>query len=194
MQKGLISVIIPCKDRESIKPFCLASLDNQSFQNFEIIIEEGTQVCVNRNNGARKAQGEYLFFLDNDIDLTPDCLYRMYTALEKNPDADFSYCHFMKVGALNGLQVSKEWDYEALKKQNYISTMSLVRAEKFLGFNENLKRFHDWDMWLRMAENGSQGIFVPEVLFTAVYEEGGISTNKANYAECVQIIKNLHNL
>ena len=194
MIKGLISVIIPCKDRDSIEPFCLRSLEDQIFKNFEIIIKEGTQVCVNRNNGAREAQGEYLFFCDNDIDLKDDCLYRMYDALEKNPDCDFAYCRFYKTGEITGLQESRPWDFEALKKQNFVSTMSLIRASKFPGFREDLERFHDWDLYLRIAENGSKGYYIPDPLFTAVYKSGGISTNKENYTRCQQRIKNLHNI
>jgi len=192
MKKGLISVIIPCKDTYSIEMFCLKSLEDQIFKEYELIIKQGTNVCVNRNAGAKDSAGEYLFFLDNDIKLRPDCLSTMYMTLECNPDYDFAYCHYNREGELQGPHMAREWDYDYLKTRNYISTMSLVRASKFPGFNESLERFQDWDLWLRMAENGSKGYFIPEILFTAVYKKGGISTNKENYARSMQKIYDLH--
>ena len=47
---------------------------------------------------------------------------------------------------------------------NYIHTSSLVRRSAFPGFDEDIKRFQDWDVWLTMAEQGKKGIYLPETL------------------------------
>ena len=42
-----------------------------------------------RNTGIRMATGDWLFFLDSDDALTPDCLVTLLAMHEKHPDADF---------------------------------------------------------------------------------------------------------
>lgn len=130
----------------------------------KIITQPHSGAPTARNRGAKEAQGEYLFFCDADIVLRPDALEKLKNALDKNPDAAYSYCSF-RLGWKK--MPSRQFDVEALKKYNYISTMSLIRRGDFSGFDENLKKFQDWDLWLTMLEQGKAGVFVPEVLFYA---------------------------
>lgn len=117
-----------------------------------------------RNYGAHLAHGEYLFFCDADIIFKKDTLQKMLAALTANKNASYAYSSF-KIGWKKML--GRPFDAGALKKQNYISTMSLIRRADFAGFDENLEKFQDWDLWLTMLEKGKTGIFVPEVLFYA---------------------------
>jgi len=50
----------------------------------------------------------------------------------------------------------------------YINPMALLRREHFPvgGWDESIKKFQDWDLWLTVLEAGHQGIFVPEVLYS----------------------------
>ena len=192
----ILSVIIPCKDEASIETSCLNSLQKQSFSEYEVIIEEGKNVCENRNRGAKKANGEYLFFLDSDIALAEDCFERMFLALEQDKTAGFAYGSFLKTGVLMGLQKALPWDYQRLCQQNYVSTMSMIRTSAFRevgGFREDLARFQDWELFLRIGKK-YHGILVSGILFTAHYKEGGISTNKFNYLETFNRVKEIHNL
>jgi hypothetical protein len=51
--------------------------------------------------------------------------------------------------------------------------MSLIRREWLQKispdrpWDENLKRFQDWDLWLSIVENGGEGIMIPEFLWQA---------------------------
>ncbi len=144
-----------------------------------------------RNYGAHLAQGEYLFFCDADIILKKDAFQKLLAALEaaasfKEGDAP-SYPTFSKGGS-GGVAYaycsfrlgwkkmpSRLFDAEQLKKCNYISTMSLIRRKDFSGFDENIKKFQDWDLWLTMLRQGKRGVFVPQVLFTALPTKIGIS-------------------
>ena len=57
---------------------------------------------------------------------------------------------------------SCEFDTQKLKQNNCILT-SLIRKDA-IKWDESLKRFQDWDLWLSMAEKGKTGVWVDEYL------------------------------
>lgn len=210
-----LSVIIPAWQAASTIENTLRSIFSQSFTDYEIIVVndgstddllerlkkyEGSITVINqenkeagaaRNAGERHAKGKYLFFCDADVILKPEIFEKMIMVLELNPLASFCYSAFIfgwkKFRAL-------PYSAERLKKFNYISTMSIVRKKDFLGFDESLKRFQDWDLWLRMAKEGKKGLAWPEVLFNSPILKGGKSSGKRPEGEALQIIKNKHHL
>ncbi|NQU77332.1 glycosyltransferase [Candidatus Falkowbacteria bacterium] len=128
-----------------------------------VIHQENSGAPAARNHGFRKSRGQYLIFVDSDIHLKPTCLEKMYQTLKDNPNAAYAYASFRW-----GFKKFKLWkfDSERLKKMPYIPTCSLIKREYFPGFDENLKRFQDWDLWLTILENGREGIWIPKILFT----------------------------
>ncbi|MCK9360718.1 glycosyltransferase [Patescibacteria group bacterium] len=179
MSKPSISVIIPVFNHAEALQACLRSLERQSVQDFEIIIVDdgSTKPVMNaairfeknkgapaaRNAGFAQAKGEYVIFLDADAVLRSDALEKLKKTLVKHPDADFAYSSF-KFGFKKF--ASFPFDRELLKRTNYIHTSALIRREAFPGFDESLKKFQDWDLFLTMAEAGRRGVFVNEVLFS----------------------------
>lgn len=124
-----------------------------------------------RNCGVAQASGDAFFFCDADLLLEPRLLERLNAALEEHPGAAFAYCAFrwnQKIFA------QRSFDAAAMRRNNYISTMSLIRRTFFPGFDETLPRFQDWDIWLTVQGRGGYGIAVPAVLFS-VLEEGIMS-------------------
>lgn len=200
-----VSIIIPAHNSAKTLKFCLKSLFKQTFLGFEIIVvndgstdetgawlngyivtllaEERAKIRVitqnnqgsnpARNRGAKEATGKYLLFCDADIEMRNDALEKMVNALEKNPDTSFVYSSFYF-----GWKKFKLWPYdiEQLKKMPYIHTTSLIRREHFPGFDNNIKRLQDWDLFLTMAEQGHKGIFIPEFLFKVRPRRHGISS------------------
>lgn len=182
----LVSVIIPVYNAEKTIASCLTSIFNQSFANFEIITvndgstDQGAKIlgeyenkitiinqknqgaAAARNAGVKIAQGKYIIFVDSDTQLEPTMLEKMVDTLEKYPAVSFAYSSF-KFG--NKFFILWPFDSEKLKHMPYIHTTSLIRKEHFPGFDKNLKRFQDWDLWLTMNERGYQGKFIPEILF-----------------------------
>jgi glycosyltransferase involved in cell wall biosynthesis len=123
-----------------------------------------------RNRGAEWAIHPYLFFCDADVRLERRCFRTLCSAMEKSKEASWAYCDFV----FNGIEIkSREFSYAHLKSDNYISTMSLIYSDQFPGFDEDLGRFQDWSLWLKMARDGKSGVYVPETLFCA--ETGGVS-------------------
>lgn len=131
----------------------------------KVINQENKGAPAARNRGFKEAQGEYVIFVDADTICWPHMLEQMYGALLSHPDVSYAYGQFcfgwkkMK---------SQKFDAEDLKKNNYIDTTSLILAKDFPGFDESLKRFQDWDLWLTMLEQGKAGIFVPQVLYKKI--------------------------
>ncbi|MDD5290315.1 MAG: glycosyltransferase family A protein [Patescibacteria group bacterium] len=124
-----------------------------------------------RNFGFQKSSGEYVFFCDADVVfLKTDALEKMIKILEENPNKAFCYSSF-KFGWKKFPGV--KFDAEKLKQNNYISTMSLVRRawlEKISTdkpWDESLKKFQDWDLWLSIVENGGEGILISDYLWQA---------------------------
>jgi hypothetical protein len=71
----------------------------------------------------------------------------------------------------------RDFDADSLCRGNYISTMSLIRTEKFPGFDESLKRFQDWDLWLTMLKEGDTGEFTGKCSFKTQSMPYGISSS-----------------
>ena len=88
----LVSVIVPTYNSESTIDICLQSIKNQTYPNIEIIVVDNNSsdntkkiadmyaskiFSVNmsrspaRNYGAKDSKGDYLFFVDSDMELTP---------------------------------------------------------------------------------------------------------------------------
>ena len=223
-----ISIIIPVYNHAEELVKTLAALKAQTFKDFEVIVindgsTDNTSSVLRefvgirvmdiphsgaaraRNVGASMAQGKYLIFLDADAELTPNALEKFLTALEANAEAAFVYSSFY-FGWKKFTNL--EWSRERLKKNNFIHTTSLIRKEKFPGFDESLKRFQDWDLWLTISKHGGKGIWIPEILFKiAPRKSGGISKWLPSfmykipwlkvvkeYRQAVEIIKRKHGL
>lgn len=234
----MISIIIPTYNHGSALPACLDSILAQSYQDFEIIIvddgsSDNTEKIVNdyitnhegapikyqkiehggapkaRNRGAAESQGEFLIFADADLILKPQMLAELKKALDNHANADYAYSGFyFGWKRFRG----QPFDSAKLQQMNFIHTSALIRREKFTGFDEELKRFQDWDLWLTMLKNGSQGVLVADELFRARVTRAGISKwrpsfwykiwpilgwspmSARRYEEAKRIIKKKHNL
>ena len=189
----VISVIIPVYNHASVLKQCLVSLvgqtllpgeviivDDGSTDDFEkvaaeisnderlkklnikIIRQQNRGAGAARNRGFAESAGELVIFWDADTIARPEMLEKMKTTLDASPGASFAYSRF-KFGWKT--MKSRPFDPDALKKENYIDTTSLLRRMDFSGFDESLKRFQDWDLWLTLLEKNKTGVFVPEVLF-----------------------------
>jgi hypothetical protein len=100
-------------------------------------------------------------------------LATLLAALQGTPEASYAYCSFRY-----GLKTFRLWPFDGdrLRQMNYIHTSSLIRRADFPGFDESIRKLQDWDLWLTMLESGRCGVWVPQVLFTAIPHKGGIST------------------
>lgn len=190
----MISIIIPVYNQADKIIKTLDSINKQNYQDLEVIIvNDGStdnvdEICGNylknlntsinflflnqenhgapaaRNRGYRESKGEYIFFCDADAVLDSEAMETLLQALEANPGISYAYSSF-----LWGKKVFKlsEFNAEKLMTMPYIHTMSLIRRSDYPenGWDEKIKKFQDWDLWLTMLEQGKVGVFVPKILF-----------------------------
>jgi glycosyltransferase involved in cell wall biosynthesis len=194
--KPLISVIIPlynhahtierslrCISKQSYRPLEVVIVDDGSTDNFEekkrsliaeaknsdvtlkIFRQENRGAPSARNHGFSESLGEFVIFWDADTVGKKNMLETMYYALLTHPEASYCYSQF-RFGWKK--MKSNEFNEVELKKNNFIDTTSLVRRDAVTPFDETLKRFQDWDMWLTMLEQGRKGVFVCSVLYRKI--------------------------
>lgn len=130
--------------------------------NIRIINQENKGAPAARNAGFAESSGNFVIFWDADTIAEPEMLKKMKQALDSCSSASFAYCDF-KFGLKTIF--SHEFDAEKLKINNYIDTTSLIRRSDFPGFDETIKRFQDWDLWLTMVNKNKTGIYLPETLY-----------------------------
>ncbi len=109
-----IEIIIPNWNGEALLPCCLDSLQQQSYQRFRItVVDNGStdnslrllardypavrvlSFAENRgfsvavNAGLRKARSPWVFLLNNDMEVAPDCLERVAEGIAAYPEYQF---------------------------------------------------------------------------------------------------------
>lgn len=168
----------------------------------EIIVndDEGS-APVKRNVGFTQSTQPYVFFCDDDILLPAKHLEKLYKAIN-NTEYGFAYSGYWGIVKYNtnhpigkNFQIpTVEYNYNQLKRGNYISTMALVKREIFPMFDESLKRLQDYDLWLTIAERGIKGKAVFDNDFYAYYLDEGITSNTNNETQAIMTIINKHKL
>jgi len=180
MTRDLISVIVP--NRSGEKNESLTSIKNQTYKKIEIIeaVDKNNKgAAFTRNQGLKKAKGEYIFFCDNDIELAPDCLENLYNTLKDNPQADWAFGKFSIDGVIfnegKGEVPKRDFTQEFIDYFCGISTMSLVRAKCNPKMDIKMRRFDDWDLWITLTRKGYKPAFCNQMLFTTKNRPNGIS-------------------
>ena len=192
----MISIIIPTYNDAPVLGRCLDSVFAQTLQDFEVIVvNDGSTdhtaevldpyrerlTVINqenqgrnpaRMNGFAQSQGQFLIFLDSDIVMRPNMLELLHQALIDHPETSFAYSSFRFGGKLfKGF----EFDPIKLRQMNYIHTSALIQREDFPGFDPEIMKFQDWDVWLTMLAKGKSGVYVDQILFDASVDKQALS-------------------
>lgn len=206
MKVPAISVIIPTYYRPDMLNTALQSLMNQTFQDFEAIIvidggvenykiealkanskvkviinEHNKGVSESRNIGIKHALGQYIAFLDDDDEYTPDFFLKTYECLNKSAnEVGLSWCNVKHTYHLRESDIVST-SYKYTKYDNNHNN-KIVLFEDFISiglgfgvvikseclskvgmFNSQLKLADDTDLFLRIMMSG----FIPIVISEA---------------------------
>lgn len=186
MKNGLVSVIIPTKNSAKTIGFCLKSLVNQSYLNMEIIIVDnysddttpsivksyGAKYIVSnserspaRNLGAKQSEGEFLIFIDSDMELgetvIEECIYKM-------EDSDVGSIIIPEISIGEGFWAS----CKALERSCYVGDDTIEAARFFRrevfdligGYDEGLVSGEDWDLSQRVRKTSFKCIRIPSFI------------------------------
>lgn len=116
----LVSIIVPIYKVEKFLNECIESIISQTYANIEVILvddgsPDGSGIIADewqkkdsrvkvihktnggissaRNAGIKIAKGDYIFFVDSDDYIAPDCIEKLLEAVEEE-NADISSCKF----------------------------------------------------------------------------------------------------
>ena len=124
-----------------------------------------------RNTGVERARADRLLMLDADNEVRRTAMARLTDALDADPEASFAYGIMERFSAdgSEGLLSCFGWDPERLRGSNYIDAFALIRREAIVAmdgysYDPRLYGWEDYDLWVRMAEAGRHGVFVPEII------------------------------
>ncbi len=189
MSKPLVSIIIPTYNRETLLLKALDSIFQQTFQDFEILIIDDASTdnteqvvrnlnhekiryfrldknggqCVARNYGIKRAEGDYIAFLDSDdiwvpekLELQLDCFRKGSANLGCVYGYSYSYDAILDSTSLIQPEYYRGNIYRNLLTGFCPPTPSLFMVKKQAliennGFDEKLITFVDLDMWLRLS-------------------------------------------
>ena len=186
--KPLVSFVIPVLNGEQYIARCLLSIRNQhdaGGASEVLILDNGStdrthqiirdlgfdfqlapelNVSALRNRGAAMVQGDYVAFVDSDVELTPHWLQHGLAAF-RDRKVVASGC-FPDVPK-DATWVQQTWDLHQRGRQSeaeltpvsWLSSMNLlVRRDDFLavsGFNESLETAEDVDLCYRLGQRGT---------------------------------------
>jgi hypothetical protein len=114
-------------------------------------------------------------------------------ALDAHPEAAYSFGAYEMGGRI---YCDHQFDAQALRKRNLASTMSLIRRPLFPGFDPEIKRLQDWDLWLTMAARGHDGVHCGGApIFSTAVRPGGITYGGSiSYEEAFEVLRKKHSL
>lgn len=161
LKADLISIIVPVYNGEAYIDRCIRSVLQQEYREWELILVDGASVdgtlkicrewqkrddrirviptdenrgvSAGRNTGMKMARGDYLFFLDADDWLMPDCLSRLYEEIQE-PEIDIAGCMFERC-------TGEDWErlYECIRKNGAESVRGMGSSGRLVEGKEFLK-------------------------------------------------------
>lgn len=197
----VVSVIVVNKDYTKFLRDCVDSILAQTYKDFELVIldygsseleyikeialldsrikiifDRSNNVQVARNSAVKYSTGKYLVVVDADVRLKENYLQVMVSELAGAAEnVAYVYCNFTNHFLQDGRTSSNKFypfSISKLTERNFGSMCSLVKREFFVGFDTEVRRLQDWDLWISIYENTHGiGLWVDEFLFDH-YMEG----------------------
>ena len=156
----------------------------------KLIKSEHVGVSKARNIAVSKAAYEWICYIDDDNTIKVNYLETFLTGIRCNYFSKFVYAQLFKMSSKE--IVGHLFDREQLLRGNFIDLGTLCHTkeifDKIGGFDEELSRFVDWDLVVRMSSL-TKPIFLPYVIL-----EYNDSNHLTRITSEVETFGNLHKL
>ncbi|MBQ6602776.1 MAG: glycosyltransferase family 2 protein [Eubacterium sp.] len=210
----LISVVVPLyKTPEVFLNKLVDSVKSQTYKRWELVLADGSgensplegilktlcgsderikavcpgvqmRIVPNTNQGIAAASGEFIAFADHDDELSPDALFEVVKALNKDRLGDVIYSDEDKTD-MNTIDffephMQPDFNIDLLRTVNYISHLSVIRKtllDKVGGLREEFEGAQDYDLILRCVEQTEHILHIPKVLYHWRTHSGSTSDN-----------------
>ncbi|WP_366557823.1 glycosyltransferase [Okeania sp. SIO1I7] len=159
-----------CSSNPNIREF-LTEMAEKDCRIKLIFRSENGNISAATNSAAELATGDFILFLDNDDELTPDALGEVALYLSQNPETDFLYSDDDKInveGKRFDPQFKPEYSPELLLSYMYMGHLCVVRKEIFErvgGLRIGFEGSQDYDFALRATEVSREVGHLPLVLY-----------------------------
>jgi hypothetical protein len=165
-------VVIDDRSRDDSRDVVRSFIDRRGTEVPILLLESAINrgLPASRNLAIRECRASKVMVMDADNLVRPNCLHRLAAALDADPGAAFAYSILEEFGERTGVKSALAWHVPWLCDSNYIDAQAMLRVDVWRevgGFREDDLRIYgweDWDLWLRLAEEGRRGVLVPEML------------------------------
>ncbi len=178
----------------------IASIDDKRIRYIRNETQKGANIA--RNLGIKSACGHYVAFHDSDDEWMPDKLELQLEALKRcDGGGKVCFCGFIRINKNKKIYIPKKSRriesglhnfHNELLKGNFITTPSLIVEKKLLHkvglFDENLNRFQDWDLVLRLSQS-NEFVFVDQPLTIAYINDDSITRKKGLWRGVEKIVE-----
>jgi glycosyltransferase involved in cell wall biosynthesis len=201
--KPFFSIIVPTFNRPDKLADCLESLARLDYPKNRfhvVVVDDGSKVtpepvvsrffnrldvtllkqahagpAAARNNGAKKARGKFLIFLDDDCSPAPDRLLRLQKRFKETPDAaiggkTLGRVPFNIFSATSQMIINAVYDFynKSVEGPHFFTTNNLaVPVDSFWnigGFNSSFTTAEDREFCHRWKSNRYRLIYAPEII------------------------------
>lgn len=122
---------------------------------------------LTRNAGFAAAEAPFVFPLDADNTLAPDCL-RLLLERMRRSTASAAHPTLRHFGESTKWRRAQAWDPARLRRGNYIDAMALIRRSAWAHVGGYVKGgfvgWEDYELWCRFVEHGFWSEAVPEAV------------------------------
>ncbi|HEX4343304.1 MAG TPA: glycosyltransferase, partial [Verrucomicrobiae bacterium] len=162
---------------------------------FRLIPCRHTGLPTTRNTGIAQAGGEWIAFLDADDIWLPEKIARQMELVAARPEVDFTFTNYhfwdgtrdLRTRSYSeGMSAKDEVLPRLIERCSYAISTVMVRSDllQLVGlFDTTLPSCEDWDLWLRMAENGMLVAGIKEPLVRYRRWPGNMTKNRLVMAE-----------